>query len=390
MALAALALGLVLLLLPGLHEAPEIPTALFLAALAMLVMTLLLSRSERTDVAPIVPSETPEAPRSAPPSPPNSARASTPTPPTAPRSAVPGRGSAWRILSSPTEPGDETWLSWLPREIRRLGPEAASVGPGVVTSTGRAGNLVAFPVRDYFGGALPPAARGAMTPLPPKNRGRGLVGDEHLPALADSRAAPFSEEELDRMFPPEARRESVFLQAAPDRIGMHAPWAIPVEARDSSIEDSDEVSGRPGAGADTEADEDIALPSHRWVGQNRLPSTVPAVVADHEVPARPSAGRVASSPSTELIREAANPIPPHLRGSGTLIRTRPLPTTRGGHAGSPPRSVCASCSKVVVDLRLSGPCPRCLRPLCRDCLRDALATVGHGWCADCSRAAVAA
>jgi len=388
-ALATLALGLALLLLPGLHAAPEIPTLLFLAALAMLVVTLLLSRSERTSASPAAPTETPETPRSVDPGPPNPARAPKPAASVTARSTVPGRGSAWRILSSPTEPGNETWLSWLPREIRRLGPEAGSVGPGVVTSPGRAGNLVAIPVRDYFGGALPPAARGAMTPLPPKMTGRGLVGDEHLPALATTRAAPFSEEELDRMFPPGGQHGRVFLPTAPTRIGAHSRWAIPPADRDPSMELSEELSRRAGPEGGREADDDISLLSHRWVAQIPVPSTSPADAVDRKAPAVTSAGRI-ETPSTELRREAANPIPPHLRGSGTLIRTRPLPMTRGGHLKTPPRSVCASCSKVVIDLRLSGPCPRCLRPLCHDCLRDALASVGHGWCADCSRAAVAA
>ena len=389
MALATLALGLALLLLPGLHAVPEISTVLFAVALAMLAVTLVLSRTERRGTPPAASTPILEMPRRTAQALSSPAPARTPAAPVAVRTASPGRGSAWRILSFPTEPGNETWLSWLPRESRRLGPDTSSVGSGVITSPGRAGNLVAFPVRDYFGGALPPAARGVMASLPPRTGGRGAEGDEHLPALSVSRAAPFSEDELDRMFPPQERRGSVFLAAAPDRIGVHSRWSISAPVEDLSMEISGESSDVPGRGEDREASEDISVMPHRWVGPQSATSPAPADVVDHEQPSRPPAGRTDAS-STELSREAVNPIPPHLRGSGTLIRTRPLPTARGGRGHSPPRSVCASCSKVVVDLRLSGPCPRCLRPLCHDCLREALATVGHGWCPDCSRAPVAA
>lgn len=387
-ALATLALGFALLVLPGLHTAPEIPTVLFAIALAMLVVTLLLSRGERTDSSHVVPAEAPETARKTYPVTPGPVRAPTPAAFEAARPGVPGRGSAWRILSLPAEPGDETWLSWLPRESRRLGPDASSVGSGVVTSPGRAGNLVAFPVRDYFGGALPRAARGAMAPLPPRAKGRGLVGDEDRTALSAPRAAPFSEEELDQMFPPTGRRGSVFLAAAPDRIGGHSPWATPATVADQSVEIPDEPSDFSDREAGPEIGEEISFAGHRWVDQNPRTSKRSDDVAAHGDLAWPPAGR-AVGPSSELSREAANPVPPHLRGLGTLIRTRPLPAARRGRASSPPRSVCASCSKLVVDLRMSGPCPRCLRPLCHDCLRGALATGGHGWCVDCSRAPVA-
>jgi len=93
---------------------------------------------------------------------------------------------------------------------------------------------------------------------------------------------------------------------------------------------------------------------------------------------------------SELSREAANPVPPHLRAAGPLDRFGPRPARPGGKDTSTARSVCASCSKVVVNLRMSGPCPRCLRPVCTDCLREAFVTQGHGWCLDCSTAVAAA
>ena len=385
-ALATLAFGLTLLVLPGVRVAPEIPTALFALALAMLTVTLLVSLRGRPIVPSVDSAVSPEVPGLGP------AATSKPAPPPvreAPQGARPsflGRGATWRVLSSAPEPGDETWLSWLPREIRRLGPDPSSVAPGVIASPGRAGNLVAFPVRDYFGGALPPASRGTLSPLPPRARERGLVGDEHLPALSSPRASPFSDEELDRMFPPEGRRGRVFLESAPARIGGCPPWSSSGAVAPGSLRLPEERSQLSVREAEPEDGEDISLAPHGGNGRNS--QNTATVAASRRTPreARPVEKDASSS---ELSQEAANPVPPHLRASGTLLRLAPSPSAARTGKGSLSRSVCASCSKVVVDLRMSGPCPKCLRPLCHDCLRDALVTVGHGWCSDCARAAVA-
>jgi len=388
-ALAALALGLVLLLLPGIRLAPEIPPFLFAVALAMLILTLLLSRDGRSYPSSVGSAEATDAVRETRPAVSSSAASPTPTPPPRNRVGVPGRGSAWRILSSPTEPGDETWLSWLPRESRRLGPEAASLAPGVLSSPGRAGNLVAFPVRDYFGGALPPARRGTLSSVPPRAKERGIVGDEHLPALSSSRASPFSEAELDRMFPPAGRRGPVFLDDVPDRIGGSSPWTHSGGSlRRRSLSIGDETSDLAGSRLDPDVGEDIALAAPQSRGRG-AESSKASSSSDSPGDSARNLEHESATNLTELRHEAANPVPPHLRASGTLLRFEPSPRSGAAKGSSAPRSVCASCSNVVVDLRLSGPCPKCLRPLCQDCLREALVTVGHGWCTDCAQAASA-
>jgi hypothetical protein len=287
---------------------------------------------------------------------------------------VAGKGSSWRILSAAADPGDETWLSWLPRERRRLVPEEGSVPPGVVTSPGRAGNLVAFPVRDYYGGALPPTVRGSRMSLPAGPREKGLVGDEHLPRLSSSHASPFSEEELDRMFPPEGRRGAVFLSTAPNRIGGASPWAKPVHAVGSSASRTGGVSA------------DVMLsttPAEDTVLEERAPSLPVRRSRNDENEREASMG----VDTEDLGREAANPVPPHLRAAGPLIRSDSAQPFRAGKNTAGARSVCASCSKVVVNLRMSGPCPKCLRPICNECLREAFVAHGHGWCLDCSSTA---
>ena len=271
-----------------------------------------------------------------------------------------GVGSEWRVLSSPSVPGDETWLSWLPRERRRLGPDPASSAPGVVHSTGRAGNLVAFPVRNYFA-AGPPREESRPSLAGPSSRGSDdSVGDPSPETTLGSPSSrnraswltgstpphPYSVEELDRMFPPLAGGHRVFLEDAPQRIGARSVDPTMVRPR------PDRVSSESPPTSPT-----LPIPTHDEKG--------------------------GPSPENALSIEATNPVPPHLRPVAPLEHTGAAPPARAHSSLSSARSVCASCSTVVVNLRMSGPCPNCLRPICDDCLREALRSHARGWCADC-------
>ena len=376
-ALVSVALGLTLLVLPIPRALTVVPVALFAIALATLGVVLAASRGRSIGDPSRGHRESSEPPASADVALPAAEKS---PPKVAERSVRPAssRGSSWRVLSSSANPGDETWLSWLPRERRRLYAEPGSVAPGVVTSPGKAGNLVAFPVRDYYGGALLPAVRGPRTTLPTPAKERGLIGDEHLPRLTSPHASPFSEEELDRMFPPEGRRRGpVFLPDAPDRIGGGASWAksaipTPIASSEAGRLLAD-VSLSPAPADDLLLDETRPSPleglSHKGEGERET--------------------EIDLTTDERLSREAANPVPPHLRASGPLLRFEPSRPARGTKSSATPRSVCASCSKVVVNLRMSGPCPKCLRPICNECLREAFVTHGHGWCVDCSSAVAA-
>ncbi|MGA3021393.1 MAG: hypothetical protein ABSE66_01095 [Thermoplasmata archaeon] len=315
-----------------------------------------------------------------------------------PRSPITGRGSEWRVLSSPSDPGDETWLSWLPRERRRLGPKAIGSVPGVVHSPGKAGNLVAFPVRNYYHGvrsamgsgeiagsaslAKPPRSiaevdSAPVSPPTPDDRSRGLPPPS-------PRAEPLSEEELDRLFPPVSGRRSVFLSEAPERVGGPSSWAMepglpadPPARSDESARSTERDWSTP------EGDGDSPSRGVPFEDQRADRPTIPGSTAFSRsgplgVFPRPDAR------SADLFLEAANPVPPHLRGTGLPVRMEPHRPARRSLNSASQRSVCASCSKVVVNLRMSGPCPKCLRPICNDCLRQAFVAQGHGWCLDCS------
>jgi len=290
------------------------------------------------------------------------------------RSLIAGRSSEWRVLSAPTFPGDETWLSWLPPEHRRLGP--ASYLP-VVPTPGPLGSRTRV--------VVDPGRRAEPDVPTPRSADRRHDGwpTESLsappsPVARRGGRSAFTEEELDKMFPPENGRSSVFLSAPPDKVGTRAsPRAdnTPENAsrgrgpRADSVPESApefEFGASDDAGLDPAAD--LPEGSDTW---DPGPSGAP-----------PEPLTAAASLADTLMLEANNPVPPHLRGPGAL--PHPLPhATRGNAAAPMVKTVCASCSKVVMNLRMSGPCPRCLRPICNDCLRDALLQHGHGWCIDC-------
>jgi hypothetical protein len=315
-----------------------------------------------------------------------------------PRARITARGSEWRVPSVPSIPGDGGWLSWLPREHSRTGVEGIDPIPGVIHSPGRAGNLVAFPVRNYLHGAwssvgsgnLPrsspvtvpsPGAPETHHPVPPPTTStdRSREPSESLP-----RTRPMSVEELDRMFPPVSGPRSVFLADAPEKVGGPSPWvrelSLPADPPASREEPPQPPYGRPPS---VEEDEDPPSQTDGFAGRR----TEPARNREAATPPRPASSGGFSRPdppTADLLREATNPVPPHLRETG-----RPSRSGARGSSGRPTdladgRSVCASCSKVVVNVRMSSDCPKCLRPICDDCLREAFVTHGHGWCADCA------
>jgi len=378
-ALVAVGLGLFLIIQPYPGTTNFLPFAMFAVGLAALSVCVSIRREG-------VRGESPPArpPASAPPgagSPPRAPRVISPARRRLSDSIARGSGSEWRVLSDPTSPGDETWLGWLPRERRRLGSEENTLASNVVRSPGRAGNLVAFPVRDYYGtvppnrGFLPHSAPWAAAgkDAASRHRDRGSV----TPPVAlgpigewpsgSGRTSPYSVEELDRMFPPVSEERPLFLSQAPQKVGRAGrPWAQdalePPSRSPEGLEDARSASDAPAERSESTAVDDVVLGGDRALNPRLL----------------------------ELSLEAANPVPPHLRATGPIDRSENGTAGRGRHVPSPPRSVCASCSKVVMNLRMSGPCPKCLRPVCDECLRESIVARGRGWCLDCSTVAATA
>lgn len=390
-ALGFLAAGLLLLLEPVLSFGPYAPLMLFSAGLGSLVGLTVLSYT-RTEI-PAHGDASASAQESVRP---GVARPHDMPVPTAPGRAQDGRaGSAWRVLSGASDPGDETWLSWLPRERRRLGPAEDGIAPGVVSSPGRAGNLVAFPVRNFYGALRVPSDPHGSS-RPPLSRPPSLVSRDarvdpgrssasSAPASIDPpstvpRGSPFSPDDLDRMFPPGLPGRTIFLDGPPQRVGR--------AGRTTSSASGTESSGADEPGRAEERENEVVPTLADLEAESDY---VRATVQDDGLGETSGAGvRASPERSVGVLEEAFNPIPPHLRRSGPLLRRHAPSSTYPPRPERAPRSVCASCSKVVMNLRMSGPCTRCLRPICSDCLRESLASQGHGWCTDCTMTEMAA
>jgi hypothetical protein len=394
-ALTSLFLGLALLLDPLTTVGDYAPFALFAAGLGALAT--LTSMYQWWNPTPPRAESNLGAVTSLPPAPPSASVA--PGSMDRPRrSTINGRGAEWRVLSVPPTPGNG--LSWLIHGHGRPGPEAAGSAPGVVHSPGKSGNLVWFPVRNYLHGVRPAtratdddrSTRRANTSpsIPPAGDPPGSPttpwGGVHTPSSPARVARPLSDEELDRMFPPATIRRPYMLPDAPEKVGGLSSWARVMDPDDDAPARTDESASptgslSPTAEGDGDPDRDYVPFADERVDGPRVPdSTATSRSGSFKAVSR----QVAES--TDLFLEAANPVPPHLRSAGVHAQIEAHRPTRRSMSFAGQRSVCASCSKVVVDLRMSGPCPNCLRPICNDCLRESLATRGHGWCVDCSAA----
>jgi hypothetical protein len=397
-ALTTLFLGLILLLDPLARVGAEIPIAVFAIGLGGLAGFISVRGWKSTVPSPAAPMA---AAAVTPPSPPGDRpMAVVRAPNDRPRARITARGSEWRVPSAPSITGGGGWLTWLPREHSRAGVEGIEPIPGVVHSSGRAGNLVAFPVRNYFHGVRSSLGSGDLArPSPaaqPSPRIAEVEGRSTPPATSThgsreppeplARSKPLSVEELDRMFPPVSGPRSVFLADAPEKVGGPSYWvrelSLPADPPTSTDEPGQSPDRLPSS---PEMDEDSTSSAVRSEGQR---TDQPATSEPTNVPRSLPSGGLSrpNAQASDLFREAANPVPPHLRETGGPARAESRrPSGRSTDLASQ-RSVCASCSKVVVNLRMSGPCPKCLRPICSDCLREAFVTHGHGWCVDCSAA----
>lgn len=188
------------------------------------------------------------------------------------------------------------------------------------------------------------------------------------------------------MFPPQPNRRPGFLPTPPDKVGVSPPRTMEEEPALDIAE----------AGVSTMPRAETVL--SKTTPEPYLPSASPASLVEAE-----TAGSLVEARSTPLDRpgafdlsggtpgkapdlylEAINPVPPHLRNPGVHLRISAHGSRRRPPDPTKQKSVCASCSKLVVNLRMSGPCPRCLRLICNDCLREAFLTNGRGWCDDCA------
>ena len=193
-------------------------------------------------------------------------------------------------------------------------------------------------------------------------------------------SAPFSSADLDRLFPLEAD--------APAEPGFSGRAAVPAPlpgaggtAEPGALRPAARVP--PPARPSPPGSNPVDPPAATHGAATRTLTQVPAVRLDTSGAVRGVTPGAASSVSG-LLLEAANPVPPHLRGPSPRD---PLPVPRSVRQPTPPNGnsrSCGSCTRPLSDFRTWAPCVQCGRPICRRCLGRSFLVGEQGLCWDCS------
>lgn len=398
-ALGALAVMLGALLILGLGAAatPYVPFFLIAIGIGTWVGSLgfLQSRSEPTsgnlhrspDVWPTNP------PRPTPPPKPAPLDGETPRHWTLHLHSGLGRAA----VSATTRGGDELWRRWTIPPARPLGVAIAGPVPQSAYSPPPASGFVGFPARDTDlqfptpGRARPPTPEATRSPVPalasradasaPTDEARPS-GD---PSPSPNHTGPFTESELDAMFPL-GRDFSPVTEESPSPAASRPPKPKS-EPRAANLPFAEGPAPRGPRRPERIRPARAPTPEPMPKTPDR-PDSAPVSSGEEVGPLL--AGPVGLLPTLDsmdhlVALEALNPTPPHLRLAPSLgvDRARPgrtLTATSGGF-----RWHCTECSQGLTDLRAWVECPQCARPICRRCLTLSFLTGADGHCTDCHR-----
>jgi len=238
-------------------------------------------------------------------------------------------------------------------------------------------------------GAPRPGRRGALqrSPVPSLTISALRPGpvDRAIPTVG---TRPFSEEELDRLFPPEASPPTPppeGTRPSPMVLGETPPLRPGVPPAAPSRQSLDGTT--PGQVSPAPLGRPSPEP-HLASGSGPAGASEPPVMPGF-APSFP--GILGGAWPTDLMDhpvdlEAINPVPPHLRA-----RRAPEPGLRpagrvGGSLQSTPARSCAMCGRQLWDFRTWGECPGCGDPVCEPCLRSSFVNGAEGHCSDCRAA----
>ncbi len=315
--------------------------------------------------------------RRAPIAPPAAPPGSAPPRPVAARTAgraatTPHSGLGRVATSSVSWSGEEIWQRWRRPASSHLGAEVIPPVGSTAYVPPRTGAIHPFGARDrdlWFMPSMPlPPERRPGTAAPTGSRTGAALHPRGTHAHHGVRAGPYTDDELDRLFPPEAEppasstsppEEAPRLSSPPELPTAPEPRAPPPTPtmeervyRERSAPAADGFSG------------DVGGP---WSGLGSLSG---AGAIDHL-----------------LYLEAINPVPPHLRPPAEDPPGARPPPARPALAALP--TSCGSCRRGLGDFRTWSSCARCGRPICRRCLALSIRFGEDGVCWDCSESALA-
>jgi len=188
---------------------------------------------------------------------------------------------------------------------------------------------------------------------------RWLRGGPTPAGSAATSLEPYSEADLDLLFPPEA-------DPRPPTVDPPAGPVEPPLIQDRAEADSD---------VNPERLDPLSVP----IGSPEPGPAAPSVDYGALSWGAPGLGVEFGLPDHELYLEAINPVPPHLRAPTASPARAPEPPELGFASSGR----CSVCADPVSGFRAWTPCPRCFRPVCRECLTASLHEGGSGECASC-------
>jgi hypothetical protein len=291
--------------------------------------------------------------------------------------ASPHSGIGRAALSAAAQAAERMWTQWETPVTASLGvplagpvAETAYVPPSPAAPTPfarRDRDLVIATVPDGSSAIAPPPRPSwtdlespAVIPRSPLRSGGYARSRAGL-----RRRIPYSEAELNALFPPEV----------PAAVVSVLPLA------------SAEISPIPLLGPSLALEPEAAVVS---LITSPAPRTSPVVGPLRDVPTAPAAtdhpsGRYRILPSLLHLRdplyvETIHPIPPHLRAIARPRGTA-APAPRPSAGAKPP--CCVGCLRSLTGFRAWVICPGCHQPLCRRCLGASFLASTEGYCSQC-------
>lgn len=277
--------------------------------------------------------------------------------------------------------GDRAWKQWESPPSAPLGVALAGPVPETAYVPPRGGADSPFAARDRdlqiaVGPALVPVSSSPPSaPLSPAPRfvpaPAVRASSQARARLAARRRIPFSDAELDAMFPPEA----AIAPSLPLASAELSPIPFPRPALSLESE-----AMAPSIGP--------AAPISVTLGPAR--PALPPTAGAHRVGVEAPSGRFRILPSLISLRdplyvETIHPIPPHLRSApgsrgGTAPARRANSTIARGASAS---HECVGCLRHLSGFRGWVLCPGCHQALCRRCLGASFLASSEGYCSTC-------
>ncbi len=320
-------------------------------------------------------------------------RSPTDAPVDIPHPHAPVSGLGRTAVSVVAHLGDDLWGRWATPTTAPLGVALVGPVPETAYTSPPPGGFAPFPEKDKDAlfltddGLRPasPLVVGAG-PMPVAPTGRGVPVVVPTGPFGRSRGVgptAFSDEELDRMFPPDgegilADSAVAELEAIAAEVRPRYNRAPPAEASASPRQPSAPIAADPEIPRDPSAPDVNTPPGASW---DDLPDD-PSI---GEAPSI-SAGAMGTVRSLDLLDhprylDASDPALPRL---GRIPDARVVARARAGAPRARPVARhCGDCDRTLVDFHAWAPCPECREPMCRLCLSVSLLNGALGSCRQC-------